>query len=864
MDAVQEIKARIDYEAYYRSQGIELHGSGPERTARCPFHDDRRDSLGVNVETGLYVCYACGARGDVFTFHMARYSVDFSRAKEELARFAGIVVDPATRGANGVYKKPAVAPAPPRDEKPEPPPIPEDEVMRYHVQLLGYARSMRFLEEQKGLSVDTIREYKLGYDGDRIVIPIRDAAGAVRNLRRYHPNRKPKMLPYREGYGEARFFPIEALEGDEIVIVEGEWDCMLARQALKINAVTQTGGAGTWKAEWNGLFTGKKVTICYDHDDAGREGARKVAEALAPVAAEVRVVQLPVEDEGEDLSDWILRYGGTREAWDELVAAAEVVERPELPTIDVPEGDRPKIDAGSNNLAQLAQQAWEAIKRWNNPPRLFQRGGLITTIDVGDSGEPSLAVVTESGLRGILARAAWWYRWTGSGDDRRPVDALPPVHVVKDMMAAREHSGSEGMPLPVIARLVEAPVFGADGSLRTQPGYHEGSRTYYCNQDMVIDRPDPDRLEEAKALLLDELLVDFPFVSESERAHAVAAILCPFVREMIDGPVPLHLIEAPSPGTGKSLLADAISIPATGRPAAVMTEGRDEDEWRKRITSILIAAPTYVLIDNVRRKLDSASLSAALTSTVWQDRILGRSELTKLPAKAVWLATGNNPALTTEIARRTVRIRLDAKMARPWRRGGFRHEDLRTWAKENRGRLVWAALTLVQAWIESGRPDGKERLGQYEAWARVVGGILDVCRIPGFLGNVEELYERADEETQEWEEFVAAWWERFKDRAVLVKELYDVAADQELLLSVRGDKSEQSQKIRLGKALLRMVDRQFGELKIVRAGEDARMKQPLWRLVPVGGGAAGETSVMVQGSLGEIAAGEDVDDEAPF
>src|SRR5690606_40110689 len=71
--------------------------------------------------------------------------------------------------------------------------------------------------------------------------------------------------------------------------------------------------------------------------------------------------------------------------------------------------------------------------------------------------------------------AAWWYRWTGSGDDRRPVDALPPVHVVKDMMAAREHSGSEGMPLPVIARLVEAPVFGADGSLRTQPGYHERS-----------------------------------------------------------------------------------------------------------------------------------------------------------------------------------------------------------------------------------------------------------------------------------------------------------------------------------------------------------------------------------------------------
>lgn len=845
MDAISEIKSRIDYETYYRSQGIELHGSGAERTARCPFHDDRRDSLGVNVETGLYVCYACGEKGDVFTFHMTRNGVDFARAKEELARFAGV----ASGGTNGTYKKPT----PLKETKPEPPPIPEEEVDRYHEQLLAYNRSVAFLREQKGLSLETIRQYKLGYDGERIVVPIRDAAGAVRNLRRYHPNRKPKMLPYRDGYGEVRFFPVEALQDEEIVIVEGEWDCLLARQALGVNAVTQTGGAGTWKTEWNTLFKDKRVVICYDHDDPGREGARKVAEALALVADEVRIVQLPVQGEGEDLSDWILRYGGNRDAWDQLVASAEVMERPAMPVVEVPESnDRPKIDAGNNNLAQLAKEAWAAVVRWNNPPRLFQRGGLITTIDISDAGEPSLAVVTESGMRGILARVAWWYRWAGKGDDRYPVDALPPIHVVKDMMAAREHSGSEGMPLPVIARLVEAPVFGADGSLRTQPGYHEGSRTYYCNQDMVIDRPDPDRLEEAKALLLDELLVDFPFVSESERAHAVAAILAPFVREMIDGPIPLHFIIAPSPGTGKSLLADAISIPATGRPAAVMTEGRDEDEWRKRITSILIAAPTYVLIDNVRRKLDSASLSAALTSTVWQDRILGRSELTKLPAKAVWLATGNNPAFTTEVARRTVRIRLDAKVARPWLRGGFRHEDLRTWAKANRERLIWAALTLIQAWIEAGQPNGTERLGQYEAWSQVMGGILHVCGIPGFLSNVEELYEMADEETSEWETFVIAWWDQFGERTVLVKDLFDLAEEQDVLLSVRGDGSERSQKIRLGKALSQMVGRQIGSLRIVSGGKDPRSKHAVYRLEAAG--VAGEVA----------ATGEGADDEEPF
>ena len=51
-----------------------------------------------------------------------------------------------------------------------------------------------------------------------------------------------------------------------------------------------------------------------------------------------------------------------------------------------------------------------------------------------------------------------------------------------------------------------------------------------------------------------------------------------------------------------------LAIPALGRSPALMTEGRDEDEWRKRITAVLSRGPSFVVLDNIRNTLDSAAL----------------------------------------------------------------------------------------------------------------------------------------------------------------------------------------------------------------------------------------------------------------
>src|SRR5260370_6822529 len=115
---------------------------------------------------------------------------------------------------------------------------------------------------------------------------------------------------------------------------------------------------------------------------------------------------------------------------------------------------------------------------------------------------------------------------------------------------------------------------------------------------------------------------------------------------------PLALLDDPQQGTGQSLFARLVSVLATGSQSAATAGGRDEAEWRKAITSHLLAGITYVLIDNVSRPLRSDALSAVLTSPVWQDRILGASRTVTFPVHPTWVATGNNIKFRVTLIRR--------------------------------------------------------------------------------------------------------------------------------------------------------------------------------------------------------------------
>lgn len=493
----------------------------------------------------------------------------------------------------------------------------------------------------------------------------------------------------------------------------------------------------------------------------------------------------------------------------------------------------PQLDAGVQDLRRASAAAWDALRAANDPARLFLYGGVVTRVAAGGDGQPPAAqIVTEHRLRYEAARAGDWFALNSKGDRR---DAMPPVAVVRDMLAAPT------FPLPTLLGITEAPAFAPDGSLPDGAGYHAAGQVYYAPPagfalPTIPADPTPEQVAAARALILDDLLCDFPFAGDAERAHAVALLLLPFLRGLIAGPTPLHLIDKPTPGTGASLFADVAARLATGHAVAAITESRDEDEWRKKLTATLRTGAPFVLIDNVRRRLDSAALAAALTSTYWSDRILGTSDNVRLPIRCTWLATGNNAAFSSELTRRSVRIRMDAKMDRPWERKpeDFRHPKLLWWIDENRPELVAACLTVGRAWLAAGRPaapDGRS-LGSYEAWSHVLGGVLHLAGVPGFLCNTEEFYASSDTEGAAIRAFLLGWWEEHQSRPVAVAALLPIAAGENSDIDL-GSGSEQSQRIRLGKFIGSLRDRRYllanGRTVCITAAGMARRAQQ-WQL----------------------------------
>src|SRR5260370_8082341 len=107
---------------------------------------------------------------------------------------------------------------------------------------------------------------------------------------------------------------------------------------------------------------------------------------------------------------------------------------------------------------------------------------------------------------------------------------------------------------------------------------------------------------------------EFPFQDRACYANALALLLTPLIRQAINGHVPLALLDATRPGTGKSLLAELVALIATGRKAAMMGAPYDDDEWRNRISAPLSDWTTIIAIDNMRSPLQSAPLDLPLTS----------------------------------------------------------------------------------------------------------------------------------------------------------------------------------------------------------------------------------------------------------
>ncbi len=371
----EEIKDRLSLVDTV-SKRVDLRKTGRTLTGLCPFHSEKTPSFVVFPENNSYHCFGCGAHGDIFTFVMRTENLEFVEALRDLARQAGVQLPSRSRNRGEVERHTRLVE------------INELALQFFQGRLWGSGGkpALSYLRN-RGLTDRTIEGAQLGWAPDswdalgkhlgdrgieekdrievglasrresggtydrfrgRIIFPIRSQSGQVlgfggRNLGDEHPKylNSPETPVFSKG---ACLYLIDSAvqairERDEIVIVEGYMDALVAHQHDHLNVVATLGTALTDpQLRIVKRFTGNLI-LALDADTAGElatarglERAREVfgVEKMVPTSrglmrmerqlkANLRIASLPA---GSDPAELI---GEDVEAWRNLIDEAKPI-----------------------------------------------------------------------------------------------------------------------------------------------------------------------------------------------------------------------------------------------------------------------------------------------------------------------------------------------------------------------------------------------------------------------------------------------------------------------------------------------------------------------------------------------------------
>lgn len=348
---------------------VSLRRHGREFLGLCPFHKEKTPSFTVNDEKSFYHCFGCGAHGDTITFIKETQGLSYPEAIERLAQEAGIVI-PKPTAEEAAREKKIVG----LHE------VIETACQWFEAQLQqtnGYYAKL-YLEE-RGLSGDTIRQFRLGYAPDdkdsfkrdmlaqgiteaqlvesgliieaegrerysrfrgRLMFPIRDRRSKViafggRILPKLATPNTPKYLNspetelFKKGQMLYNFDQARkpAMDQERMVVCEGYMDVIALAQAGIDYAVAPLGTAITvpqlqllWQACDNPV-------LCLDGDAAGERAMLRASELALPLLQPGKSLKFAKLPDKEDPDSLVRRYGATymRELLDRAEGLAETI-----------------------------------------------------------------------------------------------------------------------------------------------------------------------------------------------------------------------------------------------------------------------------------------------------------------------------------------------------------------------------------------------------------------------------------------------------------------------------------------------------------------------------------------------------------
>lgn len=392
----------------------------------------------------------------------------------------------------------------------------------------------------------------------------------------------------------------------------------------------------------------------------------------------------------------------------DLLAQLEIpnIEARHKPLIRVIPGDLHRVvDAAEKELAARG--------------RHFQSGGLIVSISSDPTtGDPSIVPTSAQALARELSVAALWEKYDRRSDAWVRCD--PPQRHVSILYDAQDFRH-----LPPLAGVIRQPYFReCDGKLITDAGYDKTSQRFGVFDPRQFVIPEPTSEEAAAALaLLEDLLEEFHFVSDTDRAAALSAIFTAVVRPSLSYAPGFH-VKAPVYGSGKTYLCELIgAFAGPGRNTKVSYPTTSE-EATKVMLSLLLSGPAVIEFDDMANDwIPHGIIKRVLTAEHITDRILGASKIATVSTRTLFLGSGNNVGPVSDLLRRIVTIHLDPRCSTPATLN-YKSSPVDK-VRQNRGRYVAAVLTLILAWRKAGSPRaGVENIVTFG------GSWSDYCRHP--------------------------------------------------------------------------------------------------------------------------------------
>ena len=374
------------------------------------------------------------------------------------------------------------------------------------------------------------------------------------------------------------------------------------------------------------------------------------------------------------------------------------------------------------------------------------------------------------------------------------------------------------------------PITRADNQVALLPnGYDKDSKILTTGQAAyATNMTAADAVE-----FLNGLLKDFPFADEGRsKAVAIAAMLTLFGLNLMPPRtlLPVIVFRANCPGVGKGLLAQLATLPVLGyTPTGV--DPKSETEMRKNLLAVAMAGEPVLLLDNVTGKLASSSLESFVTAHTVTGRKLGTSEAVKAAKNTLVLVTGNHVVFNDDMTRRAVVAELTVEGNPAERVIESRLDEHRI--LELRPRILAALYALVHAWEQAGKPEAAEINPNFEAWSRVIGGIVEHAGLGSVTAAMEPGAPDADD--ADMQTLVEALYAVRQQAAVTFTELTTLVAPRGLFARMTVSDQEQSRQANtaLGRFLASQNGRVYGGLRFVIIGSGHARRFAVQRLTPV-------------------------------